>query len=129
MCSSIPMLKRREQNQITVPIASSTCYHNIVTMFYCTAYVTTNSPQVPIHNSYAQTMDWDNPWIALLKVWIRALCGQSMDCPTFARSMDCATTHTHVSSVRAVEVVMFDRKASFEDCITKSFVQKKKGAR
>ena len=29
---------------------------------------------------YAQTMDRDNPWIALLKVWIRALRWQSMDC-------------------------------------------------
>ena len=28
---------------------------------------------------YAQTMDRDNPWIALLKVWIRALRGRSMD--------------------------------------------------
>ena len=40
---------------------------------------------------YAQTMDRDNPWIALPKVWIRALCGQSMDCPALARSTDCAT--------------------------------------
>ena len=46
-------------------------------------------------------MDRDNPWIALLKVWIRALRGQSMDCAALARSMDCATIH--VSSVRAKE--------------------------
>ena len=47
-------------------------------------------------------MDRDNPWIALLKVWIRALRGQSMDCTAPARSrMDCATTH--VSSVRTEE--------------------------
>ena len=46
-----------------------------------------------IYICYAQTMDRDNPWIALLKVWIRALRGQSMDCPALARSMDCATTH------------------------------------
>ena len=50
---------------------------------------------------YAQTMDRDNPWIALLKVWILALRGQSMDYPALARSMDCATTH--VSSIRAKE--------------------------
>ena len=30
-------------------------------------------------------MDRDNPWIALLKVRIRALCGQSMDCTALAR--------------------------------------------
>ena len=46
-------------------------------------------------------MDRDNPWIALLKVWIRALRGQSMDCSALARSMDCATTHA--SSIRAKE--------------------------
>ena len=50
---------------------------------------------------YAQTMDRDNPWIALLKVWICALHGQSMDCAALARSMDRATTH--VSSIRAKE--------------------------
>ena len=47
-------------------------------------------------------MDRDNPWIALLKVWIRALRGQSMDCTALAQSMDCATTR-HASSVRAKE--------------------------
>ena len=57
-------------------------------------------------------MDRDNPWIALLKVWIRALRGQSMDCTALARSMVCATTHVKLS---AAEVVMFDRKAVFED--------------
>ena len=51
------------------------------------------------YTCYAQTMDRDNPWIALLKVWIRALRRQSMDCTALARSMDCATTH--ISSVRA----------------------------
>ena len=35
-------------------------------------------------------MDRDNPWIALLKAWIRALRGQSMDCTTLAQSTDCA---------------------------------------
>ena len=33
---------------------------------------------IPTCICYAQTMDRDNPWIALLKVWIRALRGQSM---------------------------------------------------
>ena len=46
-------------------------------------------------------MDRDNPWIALPKVWIRALRGQSMDCAALARSIDCTTTHA--SSVRAKE--------------------------
>ena len=55
-------------------------------------------------------MDQDNPWIALLKVWIRALRGQSMDCPALARSMDCAATH--VSSVRVAEVVIFQCQKS-----------------
>ena len=50
---------------------------------------------------YAQTVDRDNPWIALLKVRIRALRGQSMDCPALERSMDCATTH--VSGIHAKE--------------------------
>ena len=47
-------------------------------------------------------MDRDNPWIAPLKVWIRALRGKSMDCTALAQSMDCATTR-HTSSVRAKE--------------------------
>ena len=47
-------------------------------------------------------MDWDNPWIVLLKVWISALRGQSMDCTAFAQSMDCATIHA-ASSVREKE--------------------------
>ena len=47
-------------------------------------------------------MDRDNPLIALLKVWIRVLRGQSMDCTALAQSVDCATTHA-ASSVRAKE--------------------------
>ena len=76
------------------------CICNIYTIYdffwsFCTPYI-----------CYAQTMDRDNPWIALLKVWIRALRGQSMDCPALAQSMDCATTHVTIS-VRTVEVVIF----------------------
>ena len=36
-----------------------------------------------------------NPWIALLKAWIRTLHRQSVDCTTLAQSRDCAT-HMHV---------------------------------
>ena len=35
---------------------------------------------------WAQSMDLDNPWIALLKAWIYALSGQSMDCPYITRN-------------------------------------------
>ena len=60
-------------------------------------------------------------------MWIRALRGQSMDCKALARSMDCATTHTCQAFGSSAEVFMFDRKPAFEaDCITKSFVKKKK---
>ena len=73
-------------------------------------------------------MDRDNPWIALPKVWIRALRRQSMDCPALARSTDCATRlSAHVSSRVRLEVVMVDRKA-FEEYITNSF-EKKKGSK
>ena len=73
-------------------------------------------------------MDWDNPWIALPKVWIRALRGKSMDCPALARSTDCATRlSAHVSSRVRLKVIMVDRKA-FEEYITNSF-EKKKGSK
>ena len=51
-------------------------------------------------------MDRDNPWIAPLKVWIRALRGQSMDCTALAQSIDCATTrHAFVQKKKGSKVI------------------------
>ena len=73
----------------------------------------------------------DNPWIALRKAWIRALRGQSVE-QLIAQSTDCAT-HTCVrvfgigfgSLKRAGSCIMVDRN-DFEECLSSSFVQKKK---
>ena len=71
-------------------------------------------------------MDRDNPCIALLSKYGSVLCAGNPWIAQYLRDPWIALRyHTHVSSVRAAEVVMFDRKAAFEDCITKSFVQKK----
>lgn len=46
---------------------------------------------------YVQTVDPDNSWIALLKVWIHALHEQSMDWVNLVRSVDYATIRIHVT--------------------------------
>ena len=70
------------------------------------------------HICYAQTIDRDNPWIALLKVWIRALRGQSMDCASAAQSMDCAITHQAFMQKKKKGIKVIVEKRESKLCLT-----------
>ena len=82
----------------------------------------------------AQSIDLHNPWNALRKAWIHALCGQSMDCTTFAQSQDCTSCMCVGSLFMSRGVyelttkdssIMVDQVA-FDDFIIHNFVEKRK---